>query len=245
MSQSRLSLGRYGTPNIYHAKTSDLFENHSNALDPNETLPILLGDFKRLFEQTQDPLNNLHDTILTVEGQKVEPIYVQRQLLVARSAYFENLFENEKNNQSNEYHLEQDEDGRLVIKFNQNFHLGLDITLLREIIAYLYWSYWEPRFLERTKQLFEIASKLDLKELRNSTGEDLSNNLNTKNVADLLIAAEEHGGKILKKKCIHFIIENKAQIDSKYLEQRLLKFEFGSQLVAELYKENAFSVKAN
>ena len=67
MSQSRLSLSRYGTPSVYHTKASDLFESKNRVLS-DETLPTYLADFKRLFEQTQETERNLYDTILTVKA---------------------------------------------------------------------------------------------------------------------------------------------------------------------------------
>ena len=91
---SRLSVRRYGTPSTYHKNTRELFAQKNEFLNPDETLPRLLADFKRLFEQTQDKTNYLFDTILCVSGTlDNQPVYAQRQLLVARSAYFENLFE--------------------------------------------------------------------------------------------------------------------------------------------------------
>ena len=118
MSQSRLSIGRYGTPSVYHAHASDLFTNRNEILNPEETLPKLLADFKRLFEQTQDTTNNLHDTMITCESSslKTAPVYAQRQLLIARSAYFENLF-SEKETSNDDYDLTVEKDGKFLFPF--------------------------------------------------------------------------------------------------------------------------------
>ena len=107
----------------------------------------------------------------------------------------------------------------------------------------MYWGYWEPRFLERTKQLFEIASKLDLKELRNNAGEEMSKNLNPRNAAEFLVSAQEHEGKYLKKKCIQYIIQNKHVIDGVYLEESLLKSNDGARLIAEINQEEVLQQK--
>ena len=112
MSQSRLSIARYGAPAVYHARASDLFAHRNEILNPDETLPKMLSDFKRLFEQTQDSSNCMHDTIITCDSSKTEPVYVQRQLLIARSAYFENLMLNK--DESEDYKLEENSEGNLI-----------------------------------------------------------------------------------------------------------------------------------
>lgn len=81
MSDSRLSVGRYGPYNqSYLKKTEELFTN--NIRHNNETtvdsLSNLLNDFKRLFEQTQKPENGLFDTILEIEtknNSRIEQVY--------------------------------------------------------------------------------------------------------------------------------------------------------------------------
>jgi hypothetical protein len=135
--------------------------------------------------------------------------------------------------------------GILSIIFKDEFYPGLDVTLLRELVTYMYWGYWESKNLERTKQLFEISSKFDLKELRNNTGEELAKNLNPRNAAEFLVSAEEYGGKHLKKKSIDFIILNKHKIDAEHLEERLLKVNDGARLIAEIYQQDVFSTKKN
>lgn len=105
----------------------------------------------------------------------------------------------------------------------------------------MYWGYWEPRNIERTKQVFELAAKLDLKELRNNASEEIAKALSATNAAELLISAQQYGGRSLKKKCIQFIIENKSKIDPKYLEEKLLSCEEGAKLIAEIYKEDVYT----
>lgn len=112
MSESRLSLSRYGVQPVFLSKASELFTNRNEILNPDETLPRLLSDFKRLFEQTQDPTNRLYDTVLVCECHaKFNPVYSQRQLLIARSAFFENLF---LNKESSDCEISEDENGNLL-----------------------------------------------------------------------------------------------------------------------------------
>ena len=240
MSQSRLSLARYGTPSVYHAKASDLFESKNRVLS-DETLPTFLADFKRLFEQTQETALNLYDTILTVEAANgSEHVFAQRQLLIARSAYFENVF-NPESPQDHECTLEEDDDGIAVITFKPSFHAQLDMSLLRDVVAYMYWGYCEPGQLERTKCVFELASLLDLKDLRNYASDELTKYFGPKNVAEFLVSAVRYEGKRLKQNCIAYIIENKRLINPKYLEHVLLKFDNGDKLIAEIYEKEVFS----
>jgi hypothetical protein len=118
MSESRLSLSRYGVQPVFHSKASDLFTSRNEILNPDETLPRLLSDFKRLLEQTQDPTNKLYDTVLVCECHaKFNPVYAQRQLLIARSAFFENLF---LNLDSSDCEMSEDEEGTFPKLFDFN-----------------------------------------------------------------------------------------------------------------------------
>lgn len=82
MSDSRLSVGRYGPYNqSYLKKTEELFTSnirHNNVEKTVDSLSNLLNDFKRLFEQTQKPENGLFDTILEIEtknNSRIEQVY--------------------------------------------------------------------------------------------------------------------------------------------------------------------------
>lgn len=129
----------------------------------------------------------------------------------------------------------------VTIKFIEEFYFDLEVSLLRELVTYMYWGYWEPRNTERTKQVFELAAKLDLKELRNNASDELAKALSPTNAAELLISAQQYGGRSLKKKSIQFIIENKGKIDDKYLEEKLLSYAEGAKLIAEIYKEDVYT----
>lgn len=61
------------------------------------------------------------------------------------------------------------------------------------------------------------------------------------NAAEFLIISHKYEAKILKKKCLSFIIDNRKQIDKKYLEDVLLKEEGGKQLIGEIYEEDVYS----
>ncbi len=87
MSQSLLKFDKNIAVNI-----SDLSKKRNEILNPEETLARLLTDFKHLFELTQDPTNNLHDTIIVCYNAKTSFVYAQRQILMARSAFFENIY---------------------------------------------------------------------------------------------------------------------------------------------------------
>ncbi len=115
MSRPFLSVGRYNATDVQVVYASDLFAKQNDTLNPEETVPRLLEDFKRLFDQTQDPSNNLHDTIITCNNAKGSVVYAQRQLLMARSAYFENLF-SENNTPNGDYDLEGKKDGNFCYK---------------------------------------------------------------------------------------------------------------------------------
>ena len=112
--------------------------------------------------------------------------------------------------------------------------------MLRELVTYMYWGYWESINIERTRQIFELAAKFDLKELRNNASEELADALSPTNAAEFLISSHNYGGRSLKRKCIQFIIEHKSKIDPKYLEEKLLSFDGGAELIAEIYKEDVY-----
>lgn len=220
-----MSLTRYGGPQAnYHQSTSQLFDrNPYQVIKPIETLPKLLLDFKKLYDQTQVAENNLYDVILEVEGSRTmssgrpsnpaNRILAQKQLLIARSGYFENVvFGEEGVAEEDKFFIEDVDEDKVRVVFKQA--LCDDIDLLRDIVNYMYWGHWSPDSskIVRTENTFTLASQLDLKELRNNASTVLSLNLGHQNVVRYLFLADKYEGKLLKQRCIDYIIANRMQV---------------------------------
>lgn len=107
----------------------------------------------------------------------------------------------------------------------------------------MYWGYWESKSFERSRETFELAAKLDVKELRKISAEELIKGLTPKTVMDILILANDYDPKFLKSECIRYIITHKTEINQKELEEMLLK-EGRTHLVADLYRDEVFYEKS-
>ena len=93
--------------------------------------------------------------------------------MIARSAYFENAFKFTESTDDFSF-ITDEETGFVTIRFIDDFSPAFDIHLLREVVEYMYWGFWEARNLERTKLIFILGSQFDLKDLRNVSGEEVT-----------------------------------------------------------------------
>jgi hypothetical protein len=260
VSKSRLSHSRYESDRPkanYYTKASDLLSSSSKSFMPqDEALRALLTDFRNLFNQTQEEKNYLYDVVIDVEPDphrnegRSSPrrlkVYAQKQMLMARSAYFEKVvFPEPKSEQPiNENEFKYDPDpitGVHNVTFKPSF--CSDVSLLREAVGYMYWGFWEHKSFERSRDMFELAAKLDLKELRKMCAEELVKGLTPKTVMEILILADEYDPKFLKNECIKYIILHKSEMNQKEFEEKLLKDKY-AHLVADLYRDEVFIEKS-
>ncbi len=91
--------------------------------------------------------------------------------MIARSLYFEHAFSSKVSD--NDYTFTEDSNGLVTIRFKEEFAFGLESGVLKEVIEYAYWGFWEARNMERTRQVFILAAKFDLKNLRDIAGEEV------------------------------------------------------------------------
>ena len=91
--------------------------------------------------------------------------------MIARSQYFEQAFSTKESD--NEFTFTEDSTGLVTIKFKEEFSIGLESGILKEIVEYIYWGFWEARNMERTRQTFILAAKFDLKNLRDISAEEV------------------------------------------------------------------------
>lgn len=91
--------------------------------------------------------------------------------MIARSLFFENAFANKESD--NDYTFTEDSNGLVTIKFKEDFFFSYESGLLKEVVEYIYWGFWEARNMDRTKQVFILAAKFDLKDLRNISAEEV------------------------------------------------------------------------
>ena len=92
-------------------------------------------------------------------------------MLICRSLYFEKAFTNKES--TDDFNFTTEQNGIVTIKFKDEFSTDLELGLLQEIVEYMYWGFWEKRSLARTKQIFQVSSLLDLKNLRDISSEEV------------------------------------------------------------------------
>jgi len=250
MAQSRLSLSRYENQAIkYYVRPDDLFANKNDIFEAESSVPSLLADFKKLFKLTQIPENGLHDVIIEFdEDQHQTRILAQRQLLMARSNYFDQMFK-EYNGRPDFVYLDDqctindvNKDGILELKFSREF--CPDSRLFKEIVLYMYWAYIELDTKEtKTKfEVFKLAARLELKDLRNVVGKALAEELTKENIAEVLLFGQEYDAKQLKKQCIEYIIRNRddpSKLDQYALKERIFRMndeDKSRSLLREMYE---------
>jgi len=252
MAQSRLSLSRYENQAIKYYKQSDeLFANKNEVFEAQNSVPSLLSDFKKLFKLTQVPENMLHDVMIEFEDDPhMTRIYAQRQLLMARSAYFDRLFQQYAsfNGRSGftfqgECDVKDDNgDGVPELRFRKEF--CSDSRQFREVVAYMYWAFIDLNAKDTKYKfdIFKLASKLELKDLRNNVGKVLADELTKENIAEVLLFSQDYEAQQLKKKCIEYIIrfrDNPSMLDQKTLKERIFKMvdpEKSKRLLREMYE---------
>ena len=241
LTASRLSLGRYGSPN-YYRKPRELFEKTENLIAAKESLPKFLLNFKKLFDQTQNEEQRLYDCVIKVEGDEGVDIKAQRQILIARSAFFENeIFDRAESSEPHPYFsLSELDDGIVEVTFARSTFKSIE--LLRKVICYIYWGYWDEDE-DEVKDLFTLAAIFDLKELRNNAGEMMAGQLNGRNISEYILLAHKYDATMLKSACIKYLVQNRSNLDRGFIQRELIdnqsiikSREERARLVAEIYR---------
>ena len=114
----------------------------------------------------------------------------------------------------------------------------------------MYWGYWKPDSLHSIKEIFKLASIFDLKELRNTAGDELVKSFDNRNIVEYLLMSDQYDAKLLKKRCIDHIINNRKNIDIEYLKHQLIDLpkekeekKRGARLITEIFNNNVLNHK--
>jgi hypothetical protein len=233
---------------VYISDVKEYFEHPSFDANVSETnkkyLEDLLSDFRKLLKTTIDnPKDTLHDVEFVEEGSE-QALPGHSQLLTARSATFEALFKKFEANQLDYlgFRLLEDTDGIKRIQLPSD---GPKLTreLMEASLHYMYWGNIEERLINQPEKLeafFEVASFLDLKELRRHLAAELFNHLKAKGSPSLAIRylklSVKCGCKYLKKETIDYIVRFKAQILKSESWLKFVDEKENKELVKEIYQ---------
>ena len=209
---------------VYISDVKEYFEHTNFDGQVSETnkkyLEDLLSDFRKLLKTTIDnPNDTLHDVEFVEEDSELL-LPGHSQLLTARSATFEALFKKlgagEKEYLG--FKLLEDIEGIKRIQLPSD-DPKLTRDLMEASLHYMYWGNIEDRLISQPDKLegfFEVASFLDLKELRRHLASELFTHLKTKASGSLAIKylklSVKCGCKFLKKETIDYIVRFKASI---------------------------------
>jgi hypothetical protein len=233
---------------VYISDVKEYFEHPSFDANVSETnkkyLEDLLSDFRKLLKTTIDnPDDTLHDVEFVEEGSD-QALPGHSQLLTARSATFEALFKKFEAYQTDYlgFKLLEVTDG---IKRIQLPAEGPKLTrdLMEASLHYMYWGNIDERLINRPEKLeafFEVASFLDLKELRRHLAAELFNYLKTKASGSLAIKylklSVKCGCKYLRKETIDYIVRFKASILKSESWSAFVDEKENKELVKEIYQ---------
>ena len=234
----------------YISDVKEYFEHPSFEGILSETnkkyLEDLLSDFRKLLRTTLDnPEDTLHDIEFIDDRDSTEALPGHSQLLTARSATFEALFK--KFNAGKTSYLgfellESDKPGvQRVLLPSQDPDLTRD--LMEASLHYMYWGNIDEKFVEngdKLKKFFEVASFLDLKELRRHLAQELFKNLKAKASGSLSIEylklSVKCGCKYLKKETIDYIVRYRASILKGDAWKKFIDEKENKELVKEIYQ---------
>jgi len=233
---------------VYISDVKEYFEHPSFDTNVSETnkkyLEDLLSDFRKLLKTTIDnPNDTLHDVEFVEEGSD-QALPGHSQLLTARSATFEALFKKFEANLKDYlgFKLLDDTDGIKRIQLPAD---GPKLTrdLMEASLHYMYWGNIDDRLINQPEKLeafFEVASFLDLKELRRHLAAELFNYLKNKASGSLAIKylklSVKCGCKYLRKETIDYIVRFKASILKSESWLKFVDEKENKELVKEIYQ---------
>jgi len=211
-------------------------------------LEDLLSDFRKLLNSTIGyPEESIHDVEFFEDEESRSILPGHKQLLSARSATFEALFKKFDNGE-NEYlgfRLISDNADRVTRISLPSNDPNVTRELMEASLHYMYWGSIDAKLVESEKslkQFFEVASFLDLKELRRNLAQKLYENLKkalqvTPSLAiEYLELAVKCGCKYLKKETIDYIVSNKSTILKDKSWDSFSTISKNKELVKEIYQ---------
>lgn len=216
------------------------FKEELNSKDKlNGYLSEFVKDLKDYYDSLQeDPL--LAD--VTFIGPNGTFKYATKQILSARSAFFEKLLNDDQINELSGITKGEDEKGNLILQVPDE--LSLDV--LEALLNYIFWGFVDLK--EANTRGYEIdffkwASTFDLKQLRKQISEYFSTKFNTTNILGYLVLSSECQCRHLRSYAINFITKHKNYVFSTKEWERFVQESNSenknSDLIKDIYKHIA------
>ncbi|XP_055952816.1 TD and POZ domain-containing protein 1-like isoform X1 [Argiope bruennichi] len=153
-------------------------------VSPGIEKSTILQDFEALYNS-----GLFSDVILCIGGREFN---VHKAVLAARSPVFAAMFRNE---------MKENSENRIQIEDSNEI-------AVEELLRYLYAEKTIPLTPYLALDLFELADKYDIQNLKAETVDYLKCNFSVENILDILVAADLHDERALKAEAIEFISNN-------------------------------------
>ncbi|GBO30796.1 Speckle-type POZ protein [Araneus ventricosus] len=144
----------------------------------------ILQDFECLYGS-----GLLSDVKLCVGDREFD---AHKVVLAARSPVFAAMLRNK---------MKENSENRIEVEDSNETAVG-------ELLRYLYAEKTIPLTIDLALDLFELADKYDIQTLKSETANYLRCNFSVENILDILVAADLHDEKQMKKEAIEFIADN-------------------------------------
>lgn len=141
-------------------------------------------DFEHLYDS-----GLLSDVKICVENREFD---AHKTVLAARSPVFAAMFRNQ---------MKENSENRIEVADSNETAVG-------ELLRYLYAERTIPLTIDLALDLFELADKYDIQNLKSETANYLRCNFSIENILDILVAAHLHDEKRMKMEAIEYIANN-------------------------------------
>jgi hypothetical protein len=233
---STLSPRKYGLTNgKFYNYAVEFFEEPSSTNDHH--LKDLLTDFMQFYGQIK-PESVYFDVIIKSTDPNEECLSINSTIFAARSNTFDDIYRSNDISKYDGFTKETIND-KVVITIPPRYKL----STFELVFNYIFWSHLnesEETFNEETcKDIFVLASFLDLKHLRRSKAAKLHKYFTHNNAIDYLKLSKEHECRVLKKFIFEYILMNKREIMNANKQKWNEFFSKNSQLLDEIVQSAA------
>jgi hypothetical protein len=210
------------------------FKGELNSKDKlHHYLCEFLKDLKDHFDSFQiDPL--LSDVTFCDSNQNLK--HASRQILSARSAFFDKLLNDGQTNELSGITKSEDQTGRLILQLPDD----LSLNVLEALLNYIFWGFVDLKAEDiRGSEIdfFKWASLFDLKELRKEISGHFTFKFTPSNVLDYLKLSKDFQCRHLKSYSIDFITKHRHDVLSTKEWEIFVKNSNGQNEYVDLIKD--------
>lgn len=207
---STLSSSKYGLTNGKFYKNSLEFFGDSSSKN-DQHLKDLLSDFMEFYEKNE-PESTCFDVIIKSTNQNEDCLSANSTIFAARSNTFDDIYRSNDISKYDGFIKERNNDGKVVITIPPRYKL----STFEKVLDYVFWGYLDENEdtlnEEMCKDMFVLASFLDLKHLRRSRAAKLHKFFTCYNAIEYLELSQKHECKVLKNFIFEYILINKREI---------------------------------